>query len=217
MTGIILLSMAVFCGVLTIGQMSLLNAKHKLKAKNEKNNDQMINQDKLYISSYKENMKMRYLKHDIRELIRNNPEYQNCETNEDLLNTVFKLKKEFANKYAVEFSVDECSGYDISGFEREDLVRLFSNILNNAIEAASLSEEKYVKVHIKNENGKSAFVFINSIKRGSSPIGNGFKTSKENKDDHGFGTKIIKEIAGKYNKKIVVDENEKEFILKLEL
>ena len=93
-----------------------------------------------------------------------------------------------------------------------DVVRLFSNLLRNAFEAAfNSNDKKYVKVEIINQKKKLIIMIKNSysndIKRATDGT---FITTKLVKENHGIGTRIIKDIVAAYDGIIhhVYDGNE---------
>lgn len=86
------------------------------------------------------------------------------------------------------------------GMDDQDLCALVGNLLDNAIEAAGKSEEKYVffslqqrekEIIIKCEN---SYVMLPKVKKDGT-----FFTTKKDKQQHGIGTKVIKEIVEKYH------------------
>lgn len=95
-----------------------------------------------------------------------------------------------------------------------DLISLLSNILDNAVEAALQSNEKRIDLSINTTMGMTVLTCINScdiLPESKSMI---LKTTKADKDLHGFGTKIIKRTAKKYKGEYTwhYDEIQKEFV-----
>lgn len=87
--------------------------------------------------------------------------------------------------------------------EEGDLYRLLANMLDNAIEGASASgvERPTVTIKLKPEGGYLFFIVTNPCDaRGLrwSPTGLPLTTKRDDGDIHGFGTKVISEIAEKY-------------------
>ena len=83
--------------------------------------------------------------------------------------------------------------------EEQDLCSLVGNLLNNAIEAAKKSEEKYACISMEFPEDKLLIRCENSYTEipKKNPMG-GFYTSKFKKEEHGIGTKAIEEIVAKY-------------------
>ncbi len=77
-----------------------------------------------------------------------------------------------------------------------DLTSLLMNALDNAIEAAGNSEEKKVSFSMKQEGMSILIKITNSVKEESKI--NFKKTSKSSSLGHGYGIKIMKDIAEKY-------------------
>lgn len=97
------------------------------------------------------------------------------------------------------------SNINISNY---DLCIIFSNILNNAVESAMMSvKEKYVKIKLGAFNG-----YINIVVKNSSEIKSGFKTTKSDKDNHGYGLIILRECIERLNGDIKIINNGNEFV-----
>lgn len=80
-----------------------------------------------------------------------------------------------------------------------DVSSLLSNLLNNAIEAAVKTERRYVALNIFDHNAYHVIRVENSSAEvGAVEPGLVFETTKENPSAHGFGMKIISDIAEKY-------------------
>ena len=84
--------------------------------------------------------------------------------------------------------------------EDEDVVVVLSNLLDNAIEAASqCAVEKIVKVKFVEENDGYILSVHNTANNNFSYNGKDVVTTKEDKLSHGYGIKNIKTILEKYN------------------
>jgi len=101
--------------------------------------------------------------------------------------------------------------------DNRDIVRLFSNLLKNAFEAATLSKgDKYVEVQVIEERNRLAVTIKNSYLNKIKAFEDGtLKTTKLKREKHGIGTRIIKEIVEAYNGKIKYDYDENEFITRV--
>lgn len=88
---------------------------------------------------------------------------------------------------------------NLSFMDAPDLITLLSNILDNAVEAASVSEKKTIELSINRVNEFDMLSCVNSSDRKPQSVGKLLRTSKNSGGFHGLGTKSIKAIAGKYN------------------
>lgn len=89
-------------------------------------------------------------------------------------------------------NLDFIDNYDISS--------LFNNILDNAVEAASKSEKKYIHLEITcSQNSYHKIIAVNSCDTEPHSEKGKLITTKKNKDTHGFGTKSIRKIVKKYS------------------
>lgn len=81
-----------------------------------------------------------------------------------------------------------------------DLCILFSNLLDNAIEAcAHISGSKTIHINFKNHNETWVLTIDNPVEKNVDIINNTIPTSKEEKDQHGLGLQNINQIVKKYN------------------
>lgn len=96
-----------------------------------------------------------------------------------------------------------------------DLVPLFSNIIDNAIEAAALSVDKRIELTVLNIKSCNAIKIINTKKANLAPLENNLNTTKLDPSTHGFGTKIVKLIVQKNEGKVTYNDNGDEFIIKV--
>ena len=83
-----------------------------------------------------------------------------------------------------------------------NLISLFANLLDNAMEAAYQTKESTVKMNITRQQGYLKIVVQNSKSEKNYPLKTDFKTTKRDKAKHGMGNHIIKEIVSAYNGRI---------------
>ncbi len=110
------------------------------------------------------------------------------------------------NNITIVFDVSITS---ISGIREIDICTILLNLLDNAIEAClkiSDSSNKTIKVIIKNVNSMVFIKIENPVITKTVPIGKSYfiKTSKENKEKHGFGLLIVDSVAKKYNGSLLI-------------
>ncbi len=98
--------------------------------------------------------------------------------------------------------------------QEDDLTSLFSNILDNAVEAAEASFEKRIEISANNVNGFDVISCSNSCD--TAPDEN-LSSRKKDSQLHGNGMKIINRICKKYNGEVQwnYSADKKEFTLKI--
>lgn len=97
-----------------------------------------------------------------------------------------------------------------------DITSLFMNLLTNAFEATvKCDNEQYVNVKI---NAQSDFLYIsieNSYNGEVNIENNVLKSTKTNKEQHGFGTQIITDIVAKYGGKLSFENHANKFVVEI--
>ena len=80
-----------------------------------------------------------------------------------------------------------------------DVCNIFTNLLDNSMEAAKKNENKNIKLYIYEKNGYVIIKNENFCKcYKKNKIGK-FETTKKDKKSHGYGIKIIEKTLEKYN------------------
>ncbi len=122
----------------------------------------------------------------------------------ELINIILQLKKNTAKQADTELSFDitESSKLNIDDY---DICRLLNNLIDNSINAAQLTSEKKSFVSIAIDRDK---VEVKTKNRFNSTA----KRPKRDESKHGFGTKIIKDIAKKYGGKYSVEISGDEYV-----
>lgn len=94
----------------------------------------------------------------------------------------------------------------VKGIDDIDLCILLGNIIDNAIEAAQKSQDKYVNIEITVRG--TIFINVeNSIKESFLGKKNAFESTKPDKLNHGIGTKSIHGIVEKYSGEVEYEEH----------
>ena len=99
-------------------------------------------------------------------------------------------------KISFEYKLETLPNMNIDFWE---LSSVLSNLLDNAFEASSKDEAPRVSLKIYIYKKYLTIIISNSCPPNSEKPSDSFLTSKEDKENHGFGHKIIEEIALKYN------------------
>ena len=94
-----------------------------------------------------------------------------------------------------------------------DLSIIISNLLDNAVESAEKSSDKFINLSLRKVNTFDILTVTNSCSEVPQFKGNSIITNKSDKSSHGFGMKIISKYAKKNNAEYEwhFDENTKTF------
>ena len=97
-------------------------------------------------------------------------------------------------------------------FKIKDQTSLYSNLFSNAFEASSLCDVKFVHVNVKH-NKDSLYIQVKNTAI-TSPIivGNNLISSKKEINNHGFGTKIIRDVVSAYDGDVTYNYHEGVFV-----
>lgn len=120
------------------------------------------------------------------------------DTGNDIINAVLNSKLSLARKSGIKvmFSISK----DFFGIDDIDWCSLLGNLLDNAIEACcKCPSDTYIDVQIKTDNDKVDITIKNTLPSIETDRQNNLISLKENSSEHGFGTKIIKNIIKKYH------------------
>lgn len=123
------------------------------------------------------------------------------------------------SKYATEcemknirfdFSVEMSNLSQVNDY---DLVTILSNILDNAVEAAEESDEKFITLTTNKVNTYESVVVSNSCVSSPNVADGRLKTTKGDSQRHGFGLKSVIKVLKKYNGDLdwEYDEEAREF------
>lgn len=117
-------------------------------------------------------------------------------SNHDTMDLVLnmKLKEARSAQIRVDCHCDDMSGLKLSFVE---VCALFSNLLDNAVEAARKcpTEERWINLQCARRERMLMVSISNSIQAGKTPLGKlPFKTAKIDKDLHGFGMHSIQKV-----------------------
>ena len=121
---------------------------------------------------------------------------QICDNN--LLNAIIFRAKQQCKETDTSFIIDIRSG--CTDFLSEyDLTVLFSNLLDNAIDAAKDIPDSYIELSVTPHSDQVIITVINSCRKNPfSDKSRQLITTKKNKERHGYGLKSIQRVVDKY-------------------
>lgn len=131
-----------------------------------------------------------------------------------ILDTLLEQKREKAESKAIEFRIqtDRIGELPFSDIE---ICTLFSNLLDNAIEACEKIEgdRRWIEIHITRKSGMLYLTISNSIKGRPSEQEGKLITNKQNYQLHGYGIKSVQKIVCKYEGDFSYQVHEREFVV----
>lgn len=139
-------------------------------------------------------------------------------TNNKIIDAVMIGAIAKAKNLSIDFEYKINNVQDLN-IEDIDLSSVFSNILNNAIEACKRMPINNRKINLKaNSRSNVLAIEISNTYNGLiTKEGSAFKTLKANNRDHGIGMNNVKEIVKKYNGMFDVDYDDKNFKISMTL
>ena len=129
---------------------------------------------------------------------------------QDLLNVILNIKVKDAREKNLNIDIDVKT--NLSFMDSIDVSNLITNILDNAINGAENSEDKNITFIIKK---KMNYIIVECSNNYSGEV----KFNRKNElissknGDHGYGTKIIKNVVNKYNGILNYEINDNKFII----
>ena len=136
-------------------------------------------------------------------------------TNNKALNILLSQKVKECNEKQIDFQI-YAQTTDLSFIEESDMIAVFGNLIDNAIESSLLSKNKKIFLQIKIMNDKVLVITIeNSADKGPIIENGKLKTRKEDKDNHGVGMLSVKQALNNYNGKLKweYDEDKRIFVV----
>lgn len=100
-----------------------------------------------------------------------------------------------------------------------DLCRIFSNLINNAMDACNKIniEKRFISITSNNNNSWFTLIVMNSFNGEINETQGTLYSTKENKEEHGFGLKIIEETLEKYGGFLDYSWTDLEFTIKIHI
>lgn len=128
-----------------------------------------------------------------------------------MVDSIFSIKKKRIDDLSVKLQLD-CQLHTIP-IDEADFIVMFSNLIDNALEAVEHSgiDERKIKIILKNINSMFLLKVTNTCKLQPHIKNQRFLTNKENKEEHGWGIESVKHIVKKYNGDISFNSKENLF------
>ena len=143
--------------------------------------------------------------------------YENTfDTGNVLLDIILSEKKQICNNKNIKF-FSSVNFTKCDFIESEDICSIFSNILDNAIEACMKINSNNKFIYIEGKIVEKFFIMkVENSKINKINIKNNkFMTDKDNKFSHGLGISSIKNSVKKYNGETVINYTDDRFIIKI--
>lgn len=159
------------------------------------------------------------LLHEIEKELKLNDDIYKQYSNNPLIQAILTKARNRISKDNIDFSAEVIfpKYYVLSDL---DLCRVFSNIVDNAIEALmklDKNQKRYIKVKGNYSNGWFTLTLENNFD-GNIKVGrHNIRTSKHDKDNHGYGLEIVQDIVSKNNGVCIVDPDKDKKVFTLTL
>lgn len=134
-------------------------------------------------------------------------------TKNKILDVILSKYTDICAEKSIQFETDILSD-NLSFINSSDISALFNNLLDNSVEAAEQSKEKYIYLQITNTlDTYHKIKIINSCDTPPTVKNGKLRTTKQDHDLHGFGIKSIKKTVNKYNGEMqwVYNDSENQF------
>ncbi len=135
-------------------------------------------------------------------------------TDNSVVNAVISAKMQECRRIGVKLDVEPAQA-SLAFWADIDAAAMFSNILDNAIEACRGSERKYIYMSIYTKNADFAVIRTTNSSDSAPLSDEGILKTTKTGEGHGLGMKSIEIVAGRYNGSVDwdYDENKREFTL----
>ncbi|MBQ3527410.1 MAG: GHKL domain-containing protein [Clostridia bacterium] len=118
-------------------------------------------------------------------------------TGNSFVDAVINSKLSEAQQDGIKVSISAIS--DLKSEHNIDLCSLIGNLLDNAVRASKESSQKVIKLDIRREGESVVIAVKNTIDSSVLDKNPALVSDKSDKKNHGYGTKIIREIAKKHS------------------
>ena len=116
-------------------------------------------------------------------------------TNNKIFNAIINTRLEICQHKEINAKI-KVENDVLNNVKNEDIVVLFGNILDNAIEAAEKTTDKFISLEIQKQGAYISIYMENSFDGLFDPE---LKSRKNGKQEHGIGMKNVRKIVEEYN------------------
>ena len=116
-----------------------------------------------------------------------------------IFNALIAQKTKICKENGIHFDIIHHNTVDMGFISDIDIVSIFSNLLNNAIESSRNSQKKYIAMEFFRRNSFFLVTLKNSADRQPVYEGKSLLTHKKNKSIHGIGMRSINDAVQKYD------------------
>lgn len=135
----------------------------------------------------------------IQAMTNNLSEYSKvCNSGNMTLDVILNRYKTESELKGIDFSFDVRLN-NLSFVDDFDLVTILDNLLDNAIEAAGITENKSITFETDNRNSYTVIIISNSCEQSPTTNNNRLTTTKKDKAVHGLGLKSVSNTLKKYS------------------
>lgn len=131
-----------------------------------------------------------------------------------MLNAILTEYILMAEREGIDLEIHVDEGLKLDFISDSDMISMFGNLLDNAMEAVSQCESGSKKVSINMYMGNAymmAFDVANTYKVSAPIKGNQRLTTKEDSQSHGLGIGIVENLAEEYGGYLMIEENNETF------
>lgn len=136
--------------------------------------------------------------------------HEYIKTGNEIIDAIINVKLNFAREKGIDVICN--INTDFYGFDENDVIRLFSNAIDNAIESCIKQKNGRIKVNIENQRNYLCITIGNTIISSVLENNSELKTTKKDLNYHGLGTQSMKNITEKYDGMIEFYEKGNMFI-----
>ncbi len=188
------------------------NNKDMMKFRHDWNNHMIVMQDLLEQGKYEEAKKY----FDTFPVAKKSKS-RNLLSGNETVDAILASKAELFDEHKIDVKINgELTR--LVKMEPVDICILFSNLIDNAIEACCKVEgEHYLQINVTDSPNVLMITLRNPMKGELLKDEEGIKTTKEEKNEHGIGLQNAEEIVRKYNGECYYEAQDGEFTIKLVL